>query len=236
MRPAKTYLFTCRHFGLVVYGSAVLVGTKSIICRNALDETFDVPSNYRSLSMVRAVPHIRKCLTNPKLCHDGTDERDPNFDVFQDIHIQSQNYCSISQLNVMVMGYRGGMLRAQFCTNKINERKAIAPVMVAHTLEHQGKKFFLMGGEHAASENMFKAAEINRLHREATERKKAKEKEKEKEKKSQVKYHARCKAALPILDCLGYDLESNVALKELEILLKWKGVAVWKIGEHGKQR
>jgi hypothetical protein len=54
-----------------------------------------------------------------------------------------------------------------------------------------------------------------------------------------MKYHARCKAALPILDCLGYDLESNVAqltIKELEILLKWKGVAVWKIGEHGKQR
>ena len=75
---------------------------------------------------------------------------------------------------------------------------------------------------------MFKAAEINRLHKEDTKR--------EKEKKSQVKYHARCKAALPILDCLGYDLESNVALKELEILLKWKGVAVWKIGEHGKQR
>ena len=54
-----------------------------------------------------------------------------------------------------------------------------------------------------------------------------------------MKYHARCKAALPILDHLGYDLESNVAqltIKELEILLKWKGVAVWKIGEHGKQR
>ena len=54
-----------------------------------------------------------------------------------------------------------------------------------------------------------------------------------------MKYHARCKAALPILDHLGYDLESNVAqltIKESEILLKWKGVAVWKIGEHGKQR
>ncbi len=34
-----------------------------------------------------------------------------------------------------------------------------------------------------ASENIFKAAEINRLHKEATER--------EKEKKSQVKYHTR---------------------------------------------
>jgi len=143
MPPAKTYLFTCRHVGLIVYASTVLVGTTSITCRNAHDdETFDVPSNYRSWSMVRAVLHIRKCITNPKVCHDGTDERDLNFDIFQDIHIQSQNYYSTSQLNVMVTGYRGRVLRAQFCTNKINERKATAPVMVAHTLEHQGKKFF----------------------------------------------------------------------------------------------
>jgi hypothetical protein len=183
MPPAKTYLFTCQHFGIIVYGSTVLVGTTSIKCRNALDEKFDVPSNYRSWSMVRAVPHIRKCLTNLKVCHDGTDEHDPNFDVFQDIRIQSQNYYSTSQLNVMVMGYRGGMLRAQFCTNKINERKAAAPVIVAHTLEHPGKNFFVTGGEHVASENMLKVAEINRLHKEATER--------EKEKKSQVKYHTR---------------------------------------------
>ena len=41
----------------------------------------------------------------------------------------------------------------------------------------------MTGGEHVASENIFKAAEINRLHKEATER--------EKEKKSQVKYHTR---------------------------------------------
>ena len=145
MPPAKTYLFTCQHFGFIVYGSTVLVGTTSIRCRNALDEKFDVPSNYRSWSMVRAVPHIRKCLTNLKVCHDGTDEHDPNFDVFQDIRIQSQNYYSTSQLNVMVMGYRGGVLRAQFCTNKINERKAAAPVIVAHTLEHRGKNFFCDG-------------------------------------------------------------------------------------------
>ena len=57
--------------------------------------------------------------------------------------------------------------------------------------------------------------EINRQIKEALER--------EKEKKSRVKFHARCKAALPILDCLKNDLDSYAALltsKELEILLK----------------
>ncbi len=65
------------------------------------------------------------------------------------------------------------------------------------------------------SDNMFKAAEINRPIKEATER--------EKEKRSRVEYHIRCKAALPILNCLENALESNVprlTSKELEILLK----------------
>ena len=29
--------------------------------------------------------HLQKCLENPKVRHDGTDDRDPNFDVYQDI-------------------------------------------------------------------------------------------------------------------------------------------------------
>ncbi len=54
-----------------------------------------------------------------------------------------------------------------------------------------------------------------------------------KEKKSLVEYHARHNAALPILYCLENDLESNVAWltsTELEIVLKWKGIAVSKMG------
>jgi hypothetical protein len=84
------------------------------------------------------------------------------------------------------------------------------PVTVTYTHERQeaftaarGKKFFVTGGEHVTLDDMFKAVEINRQIKEATER--------EKEKKSQVEYHARCQVALPILDLLKNDLESNVA-------------------------
>jgi hypothetical protein len=53
------------------------------------------------------------------------------------------------------MGYKGDVLRAQFCPDKISKRMALAPVTVANTQECQeasaianthGKKFFVMGG------------------------------------------------------------------------------------------
>jgi len=78
---------------------------------------------------------------------------------------------------------------------------------------------------------MFNAVEINRRIKEAKER--------EKETKSRVEYHARGKAPLQILDRLENDLESNVAgltRKELEILLKLKGVAVPKKGNVANRR
>jgi hypothetical protein len=72
-------------------------------------------------------------LTNSTVRHDGTDERDPNFDAYQDI--QFQNDYSTTQLNVT--GYRGDVLRAQFRPDKISERKASGPVTVANTCERQ---------------------------------------------------------------------------------------------------
>ena len=65
-----------------------------------------------------------------------------------------------------------------------------------------------------ASNDMIKAAEINRRKAEAVER--------EKEKKSRVEYQARRKAALPIVDRLEHELENDVGRlksKELEVLL-----------------
>ncbi len=167
-------------FGLIVYGGTIPVGTRSTItCRNALAETFDVASNKNSWSEVGAVPHTRKCLTNSKVRHDGTDERDPNFDAYQDI--QSQNDYSTAQLNRM--GYRGDVLKAQFCPDKISKRKESMVVTVVNTRERQeaiaaanthGATFFVTGSEHMTSNDMFKAAEINRRKAEAAEREKEK--------------------------------------------------------------
>jgi hypothetical protein len=187
-------------FGLIIYVGTIPVGTRTTItCRNALSEAFDAASNKNSWSKVGAVPHTRKCLTNSKVRHDGTDERDPNFDAYQDI--QSQNDYSTAQLNVM--GYRGDLLSVQFCPDKIRELLASGPVTVANTREHQealaaahahGKKFFVTGGEHVTLNDMLIAAELNQRKAEATGR--------EKDKKSRVEYHARREAALPIVDRL----------------------------------
>jgi hypothetical protein len=224
-------------FGLIVYGGTIPVGpSTTVTCRNALAETFDVASNLTSWREVGAVPHTRKCLTNSKVRHDGTDERDPNFDIYQDI--QSQNDFSTAQLNLM--GFRGDVLRAVFRQDKISEMTASQAVTVANTRERQeviaaanthGSKFFVTGGEHVTSNDMFIAAEINRRKAEAAKR--------EKEKKSRVEYHARREAALPIVDRLEHELDNNVGRltsKELEVLLRWKGVATSKMGNVANRR
>jgi hypothetical protein len=120
-------------YGLIVYGGTILVGKTDLTCRNALDDTFDVTSNLYSWSKVSAVPHTRKCLSNPMVHHNGTDKRNPNFNVYQDI--QSRNNYSTAQLNIM--GYKGNALRAVFCTDKIGKREKSKAVTVAHTREHQ---------------------------------------------------------------------------------------------------
>ena len=171
----------------------------TITCQDALAETFKMALNKKSWSKAGAVPHTRKRLASSKMRHDGTDKQDPNFNIFQDI--QSQNGYSTTQLNIV--GYKSDMLRAQFRPDKISERMALALVTVTNTLEHQealaaththGKKFFVMGGKHVTSDDMFKGAELNRQTAEAVER--------EKDVKSRVEYYVRCKATLPIVNCL----------------------------------
>ena len=130
------------------------------------------------------------------------------------------------------MVYRGDVLSAQFCPDKISKRKAwvSVPVTVANTCERQealaamhthGNKFFVTGGVHLTLDDMFKAVEFNRQRAEAMER--------EKDNKSSLEYHVRHKATLPIVDRLKNELENNVGRlksKELEVLLQWKGVPV----------
>ncbi len=73
--------------------------------------------------------------------------------------------------------------------------------------------------------------ELNRRKAEAAER--------EKDKKSQVEYHVRREAALPIINRLETELENNVRRlksKELEVPLWWKGVPVSKMGNSADRR
>ena len=83
----------------------------------------------------------------------------------------------------------------------------------------------MTGGEHITSDDMFKSAEIMRRNAEAVEV--------EKDKKRRLEYRARREAALPVLNRLENVLENAVTRltgKELEVLLRWKGVHVSKMG------
>ena len=206
------------------------------MCENAVDATFNVESNLHSWAEVGAVPFTMKCLENRKVGHDGTDRDDPNFDAFVDV--QMQNAYSTTQLTMM--GYKGELLSAQYHEDKVRALRAAAPVTVAHTRERQealaattthGKKFFVTGGEHITSDDMFKSAEIVRRNAEAMEE--------EKEKKRRLEFSARREAALPILDRLKNVLgnaATRLTGKELEVHLRWKGVPVSKMGNVANRR
>ena len=94
------------------------------------------------------------------------------------------------------------------------------------------KRFFATGGgQHLTADDGFIAAELCFCE--------AAVKEKEKEKKSRTEGNARRDAALIVLDRLVNHLNGNVGAllsKELETLLKWKGVQVSKMGDKTVKR
>jgi hypothetical protein len=139
-----------------------------------------------------------------------------------------------------MMGYKCEMLWVQYLKDKVQALQAAAPVTVPHPRKRQealatttthGKKFFVTGAKHITSDDMFKSAKIVSWNAEAVER--------EKDRKRRLEYHARCKAVLPILDCLESKLENVIAQltgKELEVLLHRKGVPVSKMRNVANKR
>ena len=99
-------------FRLIVYGG--VCPDSGAVCENEMQSAFSISVNLNSWSKVGAVPFSQKCLTNPKVWHNGTDSNDPLFDAYTDI--QQQNNCSTTQLNVM--GYNGDVLKAQYFLDK----------------------------------------------------------------------------------------------------------------------
>jgi hypothetical protein len=144
-------------------------------------------------------------------------------------------------MQLTVMGYPGDVLKAVFCPDKIRQRRAKETVTMELTHERQvalaavktcGKRFFATGGgQHLTADDGFIVAEMCFCETAV--------KEKEKEKKSRMEGNAKRDAALIVLNRLENHLDDNVdALlsKELETLLKWKGVQVLKMGDKVAKR
>jgi len=144
--------------------------------------------------------------------------------------------------NCRAMGYDADLLRTGFNEDRI---KAAAEdftlsVTVANTRERQetlvkattqGKKFFVTGGEHINSNDMFISAEMGNREREIVAM--------EKGKNRRVEFHARRNATLVVLDRLDHKLDGNVKRltnKDLEVLLRWKGVLPSKMGNMANKR
>ncbi len=147
---------------------------------------------------------------NKTVHHDVTDKNYPNFDVFQDI--QSRNNFSTTQLNSM--GYKGDELKSQFTENTIWERQATTTVMVPQTCECQDA-IAAKNMSMSSQTNMFKVAQVNRQTAEVAEM--------ENGKQSLVEYHLRRKAALPILEGLGNELEKMSGGKQARSWRRYSG-------------
>ncbi len=88
-----------------------------------------------------------------------------------------------------------------------------------------GKKFFVTGGEHINSNDMFISAEMGNREREIAGM--------EKGKKVRIQFHTRRNTALVVLDRLDHELDGNIKRltnKDLEVLLRWKGLLPSKMG------
>ena len=131
------------------------------------------------------------------------------------------------------MGYHGDLLKANCLEENIQARRA-ETLMVEQSCEHQEaiavantarKKYYTTrGGKHSTTDDGFIALEMNLRTCQVSEL--------ERGKKSRTVYHMRHDATIPILDCIKYKLKgthTKLCGKELEVLLKWKGVAASKM-------
>jgi len=179
-----------------------------------------------------------KCLSDDNVRHDGNDVNDPEYAKNQ--IIQSKNDYSCTQPSAM--GYDADLLKTGFDEDRIKEAAEdfTLSVSVANTHERQealvkatthGKKFCVTWGEHINSNDMFISAEMGNREREIAAM--------EKGKKVRIEFHARRNAALVVLDRLDHELDGNVERltnKDLEVLLRWKGVLSSKMGNMANKR
>jgi hypothetical protein len=147
------------------------------MCEDAVAEAFSVDRNLECWALVGVVPLTMKCLSDDNVRHNGNNENDPEYNKYQ--IIQSKNDYSCTQLSTM--GYDADLLKTEFSEDRIRAAAAEEldfSITVANTRERQealakattyGKKFYVTGGKHITSDDMFIAAEMGNRKKEITE-------------------------------------------------------------------
>jgi hypothetical protein len=225
-------------FGLVIYGG--VCPQMSVGCEDAIAKAFSVNRNLECWAAVGAVPLRIKCLSNNNVRHNGNNGNDPEYNKCQIIQLKNDYSCA--QLSTMV--YDANLLKTEFNEDGIRaaaaEEELDLSITVANTHEWQealakaatyGKKFYVTGGKHITSDDMFIAAEMGNCKREIAET--------EKDKKVRVDFHTRRGPTLINLDRLDHKSDSNVVRlvnKEMEVLLRWKGVPLSKMDNMASKR
>ncbi len=111
---------------------------------------------------VGAVPLTMKCLSGDNVCPNGNDENDPQYNKYH--IIQSNNDYSCTQL--LAMGFDAELLKTEFDEDGIRAAVEESDLSVTEANTHKrqealtkattyGKKFYVTGGEHINSDDIF---------------------------------------------------------------------------------
>ena len=197
--------------------------------RNAFAESFSKEKCIHSWQKVGAAPLTRACLRDSKVRHDGglKDTEDPMFVSLQ--AMQAKNNFCVQVLNMK--GYNGNRIRAT-----LKEQAGVQPKLTVPNSQERikalvkatthGDRFYVTGGCHLNSDDVFKAAEVGNRKREHEEL--------EKDKKQRLDQEQREKEAFRVIS-----LEKSTAklnMKELEKLLYWYRIPKSKMGNLQRRR
>ena len=200
--------------GILVYGGVDPVyGVELGISFTA---GFRSDAKLNAWGLIGAYPLTRVFLKYPKVCLNGTDSEDPEYDMYQ--AIQATNKCATEAL--LFYGYKGDLLQVTL-DEDVHRRKKYVTVdntqarqeAISYAKTH-GQLFHATGGQHITSDDMFKGYKINNKKRRIEELEKDKEARREFEKIRQ--------SAIAILN--QQKPPKNISDRELEILLCYEGV------------
>jgi hypothetical protein len=137
-----------------------------VICQDAVEKAFCCKRNLKCWAAVGAVPFTMQCLTDKKVCHDGSNENNPEYYKYQIIH-SNNDYAT---LQLTVMGYNANLLKTEFDKEEIMANAAKSVMMTVENTQERweallkastsSKKWFEVGGIHSTVDDPFIAAKM----------------------------------------------------------------------------
>ena len=114
--------------GLLVYGGVYPVS--GVELGNAFEAAFGTDANLHAWGLIGAAPLTRAYLKDPRVCHNGTDSEDPEYDIYQAIQATNKRVTEA----LLFYGYKGDLLEVTIDKDVHCRKKSVT---VANTQARQ---------------------------------------------------------------------------------------------------